>query len=111
MLGLTGLTGCTLPKRSKGSGAPSATGQPFVGSPSSDPAPTPTSDDSSTLASKQGVKAGKGSFAGEVLDTARRRVADASIKITEVDAGKEAAAPPTVTADKAGYFHVAGPDA
>jgi thiol-disulfide isomerase/thioredoxin len=111
MLGLTGLTGCNLPKRSKGSGASSATGQPFVGSPSSDPAPTPTSDDNSTLASKQGVKAGKGSFAGEVLDTARRRVADASIKITEVDPGKEAAAPLTVTTDKGGYFDVSGLDA
>jgi hypothetical protein len=55
MLGLAGLTGCNLPKRTKGGTASGATGQPFVGSPSSEPSSTPTSDDNSTLASKAGV--------------------------------------------------------
>jgi thiol-disulfide isomerase/thioredoxin len=109
-LGLISLAGCNLPKRTKGSSASGATGQPFVGSPSSDPPSTPTSDDNSTLASKAGVKPGKGYLAGEVLDTARRRVADATIKIIEAEAGKEAGAPLTVTTDKGGYFDVSGLD-
>jgi thiol-disulfide isomerase/thioredoxin len=105
------LAGCNLPQRLKGNGSSgSGTGQPFVGTPPSDPSSSVDSSSADTLASKKGVTAGRGTLAGTVLDPARRGVPKAQIKVAEVEPAKDAPAPLTVTTDRSGYFDVSGLD-
>ena len=110
------LAGCGLTQRSRSTASRTGGTQPFMGAPEAKDTETSgsgsgtgsTAGGADTLARNRKTK---GSLAGQVLDSTRRRVPGAVIQVVEMDAPRDGAAPLSVMTNKDGYFDIYGLEA